>query len=863
MAKVRQKTLEDRQQEIGLERELFKSVKKRIREEGASSKSLKDKVNMQLKLHEIRRQETETLEKQIVLEEERLSKHEMFILSVEQALERQESLAEEDQKHLESLREGNETLDETVKRLKAQAKAQEDLIQKQLRQLKIQKDSIEAIDRIEESTRDIIGATTGISAAWEKTFIGSFGVAARDAGGLTKALAAMQNSMKQTLTFQNMLGSSLMKIQESTMAYAMAQDTALAGFNKTSGAAGKYDEVITKVNVENRHLGITMDDSTAATAALRSEMASFRDMEASVTTGLVKHVALMDKMGVSARDSAKQLNVLTKGLHLSENSAKDMQMQLVGLADSLGMDVNTVMSEFTSSLSELAKYGDDAIKVFADLQGAAQATGLAMGDLLSVAKGFDTFEGAATQAAKLNSILGSNLDAYGLLEASEEDRIRMLMQSIEMGGKNWATMGKFERQAVASAAGISDMSKANAIFGGSLQSYDLAQEKAKELAISQKKQEERAKMAMDVTQSMKMAMESLAISIRPLVEIFKSFAQFVAEHGAAFSTFIGFVTAGVIAYKAYAFWVKLSMLRQVAAMGKDGIATGIKGLFTLAQGAQTTATGTDTLAQGANNIVKQAAIPIQTGLTAATTAGVGPMLAFGVAVLMIGGAIALAAYGLAQLVVSFKGLSGEAMMAAVISIVAVTGAILGLGIVLGVLVFSGALPGAALGMLALGAAIMMIGGGIAIAVNSLTTLGSTIDSISEAMSNMVSIEGVLGLVAISSAISQIASALDEIDEDKTIAFGTSMESLTELSKAFTASATVTAVGAAGLVAAGGARTTAMATPANRFEQTAAAAGGGTTSAAGAATGGQPIEVVLMLNDREFARAVANVIDEEL
>ena len=87
-----------------------------------------------------------------------------------------------------------------------------------------------------------------------------------------------------------------------------------------------------------------------------------------------------------------------------------------------------------------------------------------------------------------------------------------------------------------------------------------------------------------------------------------------------------------------------------------------------------------------------------------------------------------------------------------------------------------------------------------------------------------------------------------------------MESLAELSKVFTATATVTAVGAAGVVAAAGGRTAAAAAPMNRFEQQAAAAGAPATGG-GRSVG--PIEVVLKVNDREFARAVTNVIDEEL
>jgi hypothetical protein len=889
------KTAEQKQKELAIDRELLKSMKQRIQEDFSGRKSLNDRIEKNLRLLDIRREETKLLDEAITLQEDLVSEQDKAILSLEQELERVQSLSEEDRKRLDLAGEGDKALTEKINKLRDEQAATEELIQAALKQLKIQKESVEAVESLEGTTKNIIGATLGISNAWEKTtLVGQLAVASRDAGGLSKGLSMIADTAKETFSPMNILGSTLMKIQESTFKYAIEQDKALAGFNKASGAAGKYDEVITKVNVENRNLGISIGDSVNAVASLRSEMAGFRGATDDAVGALTEHVAIMEKMGVATGDSAKMLNMLTKGLQMSDNAAMDMQTQLVGLADSLGKDVNVVMTEFNSAAQELMKYGDGMMEVFKGLQAASNATGVAMNDLLGIAKQFDTFEGAATSAARLNAVLGANLDAYSLLEASEENRIRMLIESIEMGGKSWQSMSRFEQQAVANAAGIRDMAQANAIFGQSLAEYDAAQAQAEATGLSQEEQAERAKIAMDVQQSMAMAMESLAISMRPVVEMFKSFTQFLAEHGQIVSYITLVIGALSAAYALGNIYLKIRMgLQQYKMMNDLKELGGISGVVG-ALGAETAAKGTNTGVTEVNNGVKQQASMVNQNLARSTWAAVAPTLAFGAAILMIGGAIAIAALGMAQLVKSFAGLTGEQITGAITTITILTLGMVALGAVLGVLVYTGVLPGAAASMLAFGVALLLAGAGIYIVaqgmadmaphimmlglyapqaalgigslavgmfglgVSLLLVSGSKLKSIAETMTAMSNISADFETFSrIAGAIKEISAALDELDEEKTIAFGTSMESLAELSKTFTAKATVTAVGAANVVAAAGGRTAAAATE-TRFEQMAVAAG---APRGGGSVG--PIEVVLKMNDREFARAVTKVIDDEL
>ena len=119
------KTVQERQKEIAIARELLKSVKERVLEEYKDKKTLDDRINLQLRLLDLREQETKQLEKSIEANEQLLGEQDKNILALEQAIERKKSLSEEDQNALEARREENETLEHTLGRLKDQQKLTE------------------------------------------------------------------------------------------------------------------------------------------------------------------------------------------------------------------------------------------------------------------------------------------------------------------------------------------------------------------------------------------------------------------------------------------------------------------------------------------------------------------------------------------------------------------------------------------------------------------------------------------------------------------------------------------------------------------------------------------------------------------
>jgi hypothetical protein len=148
-----------------------------------------------------------------------------------------------------------------------------------------------------------------------------------------------------------------------------------------------------------------------------------------------------------------------------------MSKELAIVGTTMGISSDKMISGFNEASKSLAVYGKDAVKVFTDLAAQAKAAGVEASTLLGIAEKFDTFEGAADAVGKLNSILGTQMSATEMLTMKENERIETLIRSIQTQGIAFKDLDKFSQKAIASAAGISDMSEAQRIFGMSINDY--------------------------------------------------------------------------------------------------------------------------------------------------------------------------------------------------------------------------------------------------------------------------------------------------------------------------------------------------------------------------------------------------------
>jgi hypothetical protein len=141
-----------------------------------------------------------------------------------------------------------------------------------------------------------------------------------------------------------------------------------------------------------------------------------------------------------------------------------------------------------------------------------------MGSLLSIAGKFDRFESAAETVGRLNAILGTQLSSTQMLMMTEEKRVETLMQQVQAQGMNFAEMDRFKQQAIAAAAGISDMNEAQRIFGMNMGQYEEYQQRMNRTANIQENFNKAVEATIPLQEKFSILMAEFAVLIEPLLE---------------------------------------------------------------------------------------------------------------------------------------------------------------------------------------------------------------------------------------------------------------------------------------------------------------------------------------------------------
>jgi predicted GIY-YIG superfamily endonuclease len=325
---------------------------------------------------------------------------------------------------------------------------------------------------------------------------------------------AQTESIQKYLKKLNPVAGMLIKVLQVTTGLALANDAATSAFNKSSGAAGAYDNELMGLEISNRVHGISTAELSESYGALQASLSGFGVMAKSERTRLGELTAQFAKIGVSAADTAGILQTLTGTFGMSTQAATRMQEEAMELAQTLGKDVGQVMSELNQTLPKLAAYGDDASRMFVELQKAAQRTKLEIGELVDLTSKFDTFDSAATAAGNLNAVLGTqSFSAMSFLESIQEggdSLVNYLTDTLQASGTAWESLEYFQRQSLANAAGL-DVATLSNIMNAEAQTQ---QEKDRAQSL-----EDTMKAGRAMWDELKIAGVQMALAIQPVLSI--------------------------------------------------------------------------------------------------------------------------------------------------------------------------------------------------------------------------------------------------------------------------------------------------------------------------------------------------------
>jgi hypothetical protein len=570
-----------------------------------------------------------------------------------------------------------------------------------------------------------------------------------------------------------------------------------AEYAKATGELAEDKRPVLFANNLNQ-FGIGFEKMNKASIDLFKSMNNFSNQTADVREELAATAAKLDLLGISASTTGKTLESLTLGMKMSTTEAINTTNEMARAAIGAGIAPQKMADEFAANIGKLAAYGKQGVQVYIDMQKQAKSLGVELNTLNGiVGDQFDTFEGAARAAGKLNAVLGGNyLNSVEMLNATESERILILKRSFDESGKNFDALSKYEKKAVAATLGITDLNEASKLFGKS--TTDLTMDMEKQSA-TQDKLNQIMRNAATIGDKMKEFFTVFAPLVRAVAFVIELLVNIITFLNSISGGFLSVLTSLITGFIALNLVIGGSLFEKISKLGglfKDmgkSVVDYVKNLSLFKKGTEEAAEASGKASGGLAESIKKIG-------SAAAESGKG-LVYLGGAIALIGIGIGAAAFGLAQLVAAFKGLTGEQMLGALGSLVIVLGSFIVMIGILSIVSAKAALP-----MLALGFAFVLIGGGIALAAVGIKEMVIQLVALSSSMSTeniaklaafsgaimllatafstigASSIFALVGLTFITASIFSISAAINNLEIDKLNGFSSSMENFLNLLK---------------------------------------------------------------------------------
>ncbi|MEK9769459.1 MAG: hypothetical protein VW683_11105, partial [Betaproteobacteria bacterium] len=256
----------------------------------------------------------------------------------------------------------------------------------------------QAIEKQTEAMNKLAGSIGGVIAQHGKH--ATFNIASVSAMSKTVAEAGIFGSALGML--KGIMGGLI----DTTISLMFKVDDAQSAFMATTGASRDMAHAIEADVQEMQRLGVAADKLYGAHTTLRKEMTSFTMLQPDAQRELAKTGAALEKQGVSMTDFAKTNEIAIRALGMTATEAGSVSIQLNNFAQQVGVAPDQIAAGFAKAGDQLVVFGKGAVDTFQDLVISSKKTGLEIDKLIRISDGFDTFEGAATQAGKLNAALG-------------------------------------------------------------------------------------------------------------------------------------------------------------------------------------------------------------------------------------------------------------------------------------------------------------------------------------------------------------------------------------------------------------------------------------------------------------------------
>lgn len=381
-----------------------------------------------------------------------------------------------------SLREQYEAQQKALQELLATTKEYSDLMVKDGSDLKeyikIQKEYEIAVKLnldTQESLREELEVFKDVLGANEQQFVENTKRVKENEEQLKKLSEEMKKAEKRAKDFGEALDiagasglaalTSIKSIIKESAKLAISIDSLNVELGRSTGFFSTFRDNLRGIQLRNTRLSISFTESQKILAGLSTGMARFNALGDNQQSVLEDISARFMRLGVDTRAFGQALDTINYSFGLTGAAAANAARSLEGLSKEIGRPVESVVSDLNELGPSLARFGQQGIRVFEKLAKQARELGLTTKQAFDVSELFDTFEGAANIAGRLNAQLGLQLNSVELLKASSEDRIDLLRQEFNLQGVQFESLGRRQRQMIADILGQDEQTAARLLGG--------------------------------------------------------------------------------------------------------------------------------------------------------------------------------------------------------------------------------------------------------------------------------------------------------------------------------------------------------------------------------------------------------------
>ena len=421
---------------------------------------------------------------------------------------------------------------------------------------------------------------SGINGSLQERFIANV-IRSRDVvGSLTNVTNELNDQLGDSEGRSRALASQLIKVGEigqsigrtvihETKRLALEQDAAFAAFARLTGQTGTLRGEMIALEQSMFRFGVGLQEATQAQGALFSVVTQFTTMTARQRQELGQTTALLQRFGVRAEATAKNVQIMTTMMGMSAGEAAGLSTQLFTFAQQAGISTTKVANDFAALGPQLAVFGDRAATVFMRLEMAAKQSGFAIERLQSLAMGFDRFDTAADSVGRLNAILGGPfLSTIQMVTTTDPAaRMQMLSDAVNRAGKSFEMLTYYERLSLVEGLKLQNVGELALLMRGQFELLNNSVMKTGDDFEALARQEREFNSVLD---EYKQLVRATAAEILPLVRGMASLLSFLSQNTAALKGITVAVVGATTAFRTFNLVMPL-----FAAGGMAGAASGL------------------------------------------------------------------------------------------------------------------------------------------------------------------------------------------------------------------------------------------------------------------------------------------------